>query len=157
MNNIEELVYVLHSPVFDYTFVDAHDLMRATWCRPMWVHGLSPGRIMKQNDNCETLLWLLTHHIMRMISCAWHDVGVFFDCIFHGCRPLISLQSMEHATVRLWISAVLSKWLIAQHIVHISSSAWHCMCTSCTFLRVGKHHTILVFQTQTTLMIVFWV
>ena len=30
---------------------------------------------MKQNVNCETLLWLWTHHNMRMLSIARRDVG----------------------------------------------------------------------------------
>ena len=40
MNNIEEFVYALYSFLLEYAFVDAHDLIRSTWCRRIWNHAL---------------------------------------------------------------------------------------------------------------------
>ena len=153
----EELVYALDNPVFDNALIDAHNLIRTTQCRPIWNHDFQPDRNIKQNINCETLLWFLTHHIMRMISYARHDVGGFLIASFPGVVHWSHCRTWCMQWFTCWYPLYSKVWLIAQHIMHISSSAWHCMCTSCTFLRVGKHHTMIVFHTQNMMMIVFWV
>ena len=141
----EDFVYALYSLMFDYAFVHAHDLIRTTWCRRIWIHALQPDRTMKQEIHlwntalapdashhahdpirttwCRRMwihalqpdrtmkqeihlwntalapgAWHHAHDLMRTTWCRW-----FFDCILHGCRRLISLQNMAHATIYLLV------------------------------------------------------
>ena len=133
MNNIIEPISALYSLVFDYAFVDAHDPKPATWCRRIWINALWPDRIMKQENHLWTIVLApdATHHAhdpVRTTRCKWLLIASFTGA---------SLQNMVRATVFLWISAV---WLIAHHVMHISSSAWCCMRTSSTFLWLGAQH-----------------
>ena len=149
---------MLYGLVFDYAFVHAHDLIRTTWSRRIWIHALQPDRTMKQ----EIHLWNTalapdaSHHAhapSRTAWCRW-----FFDCILHGCRRLIPLQNMTHATVDVLISAVFESMAhcASWHIMHTTSSAKCCMHASCTFRCIGTHHIILVFHTQNMMMTVLW-
>ena len=174
----EEFVYALYSLMFDYAFVHAHDLIRTTWCRRIWIHALQPDRTMKQEIHlwntalapdashhawsscacscarhdvdgfesmlrnqtepwskkfiCETLLWLPTHHIMRMISCARHDA--------HGFESMRCNQT-EPWSKRFICETLL--WLPAHHIMRMISCARHdagvFLIASCTGV-VGWSH-----------------
>ena len=102
---------------------------------------------MKQDVKCETLLWLPTHHIMRMLSVARHAIGSFFRCIFHGCRRLISFRTWCMQWFTSWYLLCSNVWLLAHHIMRITLSAKHCMHTSCTFRCIGTHYIILTWKT----------
>ena len=69
----EEFVYALYSLMFDYAFVHAHDLIRTTWCRRIWIHASQPDRTMKQ----EIHLWNTalapdaSHHAHDLMRTTW--------------------------------------------------------------------------------------
>ena len=89
---------------------------------------------MKQDVNCETLLWPPMHHIMRMIPCARHDVSGFLIASFTGVVSWSHCRTRCVQQFTCWYLLYSNVILSTHHIMHISSSAWHCMRTSSKFL-----------------------
>ena len=112
---------------------------------------------MSTVKHCSGSQRITSWYIMRMISCARHGVGGFLIASFTGvvhqshCRT----WCMQRFTCGYPLCSNVK--LIAHHIMHISSSAWHCTGTSCAFLSIGTHHIIPIVRTQNMMVIVFWV
>ena len=83
----------------------------------------------------------------RMTSCAWSHAHDMMQVVFwlHLARVSSVDLIAEHGACNDLLTCgyplCSNVWLIAHHIVHTSSSAWHCMRTSCTFLRCTWIHT----------------
>ena len=88
----KELVYALDNPVFDNAFIDAHDLIvsyvrhNADRFETMIFNRIETLSKISTVKHCSGSwrITSLTHHIMRMISYARHDVGGFFIASFPG-------------------------------------------------------------------------
>ena len=83
----------------------------------------------------------------RITSCAWSHAHDMMQVVFwlHLARVSSVDLIAEHGACNDLLTCgyplCSNVWLIAHHIVHTSSSAWHCMRTSCTFLRCTRIHT----------------
>ena len=131
----------------------AHDMMHTD---------LNPCVVTRQNHEARDSSVKHCSGSRRITSCAWshaHDMmQVFFDCILHGCRRLISLQNMAHATMYLLVDIRCvrmydSLLIISCTLVHPHDTVCVCLVHSCAKARM----TLYFFQTQNMTMIVLWV
>ena len=113
-----ESIWMLYSLVFDYAFVHAHDLIRTTWCRRIWIHALQPDRTMKQ----EIHLWNTalapdaSHHAHDPIRTTWcRRIWI------HALQPDRTMKQEIH----LWNSALApDAWHHAHDLMRTTWCRW---------------------------------